>query len=319
MHYKISGNTQGTTFNITISDIELKVNPNEVDSFLNTFDLELSGYVKGSLLDRFNSSDSIFDLGENVFFTKVFNQSKEVYEQTDGAFDPTVMPLVNYWGFGIKDFDRASFVPDSSVIDSLKSLVNFDNLKIDQNRILKIVPNQSLDFNAIAQGYSVDILSDFIRKKGHTNFLVEIGGEIYAQGNPKKSRSWKVGVDYPSDQSDGSERKLIYKIELDNKGIATSGNYRKFYLKDGVKYAHTIDPKTGFPVQHSLLSVTVISDECSKADAYATAFMVMGKEKVIQFLKDHPNENIDVLLMDSDENGKINTWKSDKMDKYLSN
>ena len=211
---------------------------------------------------------------DNYFLT-CFECAKEIYESTNGAFDITVAPIVNAWGFG---FTEAVEV-DSSLIDSLLQYLGMDSVGIVEGKIWKEKDGIMLDMNAIAQGYAVDVLCEFLESKGIINYLVEIGGEIKTRGHNPRGTEWKVGIDRPIEglQIPGVDLQAI--VEISDRSLATSGNYRKFYEKDGVKYSHTIDPKTGYPVQHCLLSATVLAGDCMRADAYATGFMVMGYEK----------------------------------------
>ena len=176
-------------------------------------------------------------------------------------------------------------------------------------------PNFKIDFNAIAQGLSVDVVDDFISSKGYTDYYIEIGGELIVRGKNREGVNWKIGIDSPKENQ--IERELENIIHLSNKAVATSGNYRKFYVKDGVKYSHTLDPKSGFPVQHSLLSVTVVANDCATADAYATAFMVMGKEATLTFIEQHPEEKLEVYLLFSNDKGEIGRVNTVGFDKFL--
>lgn len=283
LRYEIHGSAQGTTYNIVYFTEDREIHKNRVDSILDEIDLAASVWVDSSLISYFNnSSDSIFNLPPqtNTFFIDNFSMCKEVYKNTNGAYNPTVGQLVNAWGFGFKNKENM----DSAKVDSLLMTVGFedDQMRLefsndDVAQIFKSNPNTQLDFNGIAQGYSVDVLADFFMEEGIHHFMIEVGGELRANGRKSDGSFWKIGIDKPD--SKNMERQLAATMKLDNVSVATSGNYRKFYEKDGVKYAHTLDPKTGFPVQHSLLSVTVVMPNCGLADAYATAFMVMGLEE----------------------------------------
>jgi thiamine biosynthesis lipoprotein len=288
---KIAGETQGTSYHITYKSYNGENYKNEIDSVLHDFDMSLSTYKPASIISRINSNDKTAIADE--YFIEVFNKSVEVAKETAGAFDITVAPIVNAWGFGFTD--KASI--DSTLIDSLLQFVGIEKVRLSGNKVVKSKPEIMLDCNAIAQGYSVDVISAYLESQGIKNYLVEIGGELNAKGKKNNNELWKVGIDKPLDNSSENNRELQVILQLENKSLATSGNYRKFYEKGGAKYAHSIDPKTGYPVQHNLLSVTIIADDCMSADAYATACMVMGLEKSKEFLKQHPE--LDAYLISS--------------------
>lgn len=295
----IQGEAQGTTFSIIYYDINNINYSSEFDSILDAFDKSVSIYDSNSIISKFNRNEP--NVIPDEIFMENFYLSKEIHKKTDGAFDMTVGPLVNAWGFGFKHKDNIN----SHLIDSLMEFVGDEKILIPYNNILKLDPRVQIDFNAIAQGYSVGVIAKFLELKGIENYLVEIGGEVLGKGTKDNGDFWLVGIDKPID--DGNyERELQAKISLKNKAMATSGNYRKFYIENGIKYSHTIDPKTGYPVQHPLLSVTVITDDCAKADAYATAFMVMGLEKAKEFLAS--NKDIEAYLISGDSNGKIEVF-----------
>ena len=230
---------------------------------------------------------------------------------TDGAFDITVGPLVRAWGFGPdahKSFTEAKR-------DSLIKLVGMSKVSLINGRLIKTDPRVCLDVNAIAQGFSVDVICRFFDNLGINNYLVEIGGELRAKGK-KGVNFWKIGIDKPTDNNMSPGETLQAIIKISDKALATSGNYRKFYVEDGIKYSHEIDPKTGYPAKNTLLSVTIIADECAIADGIATACMVMGKEKTIQFLGIHPE--FEAYLVYSDDSGNFKTWTSEKLKSELS-
>ena len=309
---EINGFAQGTTYHIVYINSNGENFQRSIDSLLIEIDNSLSTYNKKSIITRFNNADSIVEVDK--MFMDVFNRSKEVYVETDGAFDPTVAHLVNAWGFGFKNIANT----DSSTIDSLLKFVNFDAIMIEKNTAIKTNKNLMLDFNAIAQGYSVDVIANFLADKGIDNYMVEIGGEVKARGknNPVSStgqKLWRIGIDKPIENQ--TERTLEAVVNLNNKALATSGNYRKFYEKDGVKYSHTLNPKTGYPVQHSLLSATVITDNCALADAYATVFMVVGLEKAKEILIQ--KKNLQAVLIFENEKKEIETFISEDLKKFI--
>ena len=303
------GEAQGTTYTIKYLDESSTDYQTEIDSILKDIDNSLSVYVPASIISRVNRGDSTVIIDK--YFTDVFQKAMEVAERTDAAFDPTVAPLVNVWGFG---FTEGTSDIDSAMIDSILYYVNYKLVRLENHKTAKDKPRVMLDFNAIAQGYTVDVLGEFFENKGIDNYLIELGGEIKARGKSipplggRKGGWWKIGIDKPVENI--NEREIEAVIELIDKALATSGSYRKFYEKDGIKYSHTIDPKTGYPVRHSLLSATVIAGDCMTADAYATAFMVMGIEKSKEFLKENKDLNLDVYFIYSNRVGEWETYYS---------
>ena len=307
---------QGTTYSIKYIEKDAVNFQIEIDSILKNIDNSLSTYIPASIISRVNQGDSNVVLDK--YFIDVFRKSLEVAERTEGAFDPTVAPLVNAWGFG---FTQGASEVDSAIIDSIMNYVNYKFVLLGNNKITKDKPGIMVDFNAIAQGYTVDVLADFLESKKIDNYMIELGGEIKAKGKSipplggRKGGWWKIGIDKPLENID--EREIEAIIELKNKALATSGSYRKFYEKDGIKYSHTIDPKTGYPVQHSLLSATVVANDCMTADAYATAFMVMGMEKSRAFLKENKDLDLDVYFIYSTEAGEWTTYYSEGLEEMI--
>ncbi len=308
-YYKINGYAQGTTYHITYQgDKEFS---SEIDSLLRNFDQSLSTYVENSIISKINKNDSTVKLDE--LFIQFFNKSYEVFQETDGAFDITVAPLVNAYGFG---FSKRSDI-DSALIDSLMDFVGMDKVRLENNKLIKEDTRLMLDGNAIAQGQSVDYVAEFLEKRGVKNYLVEIGGEIRAKGLNPESKLWRVGIDKPIEGSDEANRELQAIIRLKNKSLATSGNYRKFYEESGIKYSHTIDPKTGYPAKQSILSATIIADDCITADAYATACMVLGLEKSKQLLKKLNKLDAYLIYADTEHPHKYKIYKTEGMKKML--
>jgi len=313
---KCFGNTQGTTYAVIIND-DINLLHSEIDETLHQFDLALSSYIPNSVLSQLNNySAGVFKYKDSLnFFNRCIDQSRFVYELSAGNFDPTVYPLVDGWGF----MKNVEHVPDSIVIDSLKALIgfkegthfNFDTKRNDSlSQIIKNTPNAKLDFNAIAQGLSVDVICELLEKKGAKNYFVEIGGEVRVSGLNSEGVLWTIGIDKPLEKSNSLNRILQEIVQLDNKAIATSGSYRKFYVKNGIKYSHTLNPKTGYPVTHSLLSATVVADNCALADGLATAFMVMGPEEAVKFIKENKNLSIELFLIFHNSKGRQETYMS---------
>ncbi len=245
---------------------------------MNEFNLSLSTYDSTSVISKINRNE---DVELDDYFTAVFKKAVEISDNTGGAFDITVAPLVNVWGFGFSKRDSVS----PHLIDSLLQFVGMDRVRISGGEVVKSAPGVMLDASAIAKGYGVDVVADYLESLGINNYLVEIGGEIRVKGHNMRGVLWRVGIDKPIDDPKVLNRELQEIIEITDGALATSGNYRNFYIKDGKKYAHTIDPKTGYPVQHELLSVSVIASDCMTADAYATAFMVLGKDEAKEIVQ----------------------------------
>ncbi|TDD94727.1 FAD:protein FMN transferase [Flavobacterium cellulosilyticum] len=305
---KIEGNAQGTTYHISYVSNDGINYKTAIDSLLKEIDKSMSTWLPSSIISKINNNDK--NVIVDPYFIDVFNKSIEVSKKTDGLFDVTVGPLVNSWGFGTTK--KASM--DGKKIDSLLQFVGYKMVKLQGNKIAKAKPEVKLDFNAIAQGYSVDVLGNYLESKGIFNYLVEVGGELKAKGK-KENENWKVGIDKP-DEKASSERKLEAVINLKDKALATSGNYRKFYEEGGQKFSHIINPKTGYPAKQNLLSTTVIANDCITADAYATVFMVMGLKKSIQFLQDNKDLQLEVYFV-YDDHGIWKTYTSESLKKWI--
>ena len=301
---QFSGEAQGTTYQITYLSESGENYQEQVDSILKVIDLSLSTYVPSSIISLINSNSSAT---VDQHFLNVFNAAQEISANTNGYFDVTVGPLINAWGFGSSKKENV----DSSLFDSLLKNVGYELVQLENDKLVKKNPALMLDFNAIAQGYTVDVLADFLEEKDIQHYLIELGGEVKAKGRKKNGELWTVGIDQPNEkQTEG--RSLQAVIQLDNGALATSGNYRKFYIENGQKYSHIIDPHTGYPAKNNLLSATVIAPQCMTADAYATAFMVMGLDKSKQFLQDNPDLQLEVFFI-YDENGNWKTFTSEKL------
>ena len=256
----------------------------DIKEALMEVDNSLSPYNPHSIISRINHNQ---DTLLNEHFTHVFELAKQISAETKGAFDITVAPLVNAWGFGFKH----SIDIESSVIDSLRQFVGYEKIRMENGKIVKADERIMLDCSAIAKGYGVDRVAHLLDKKGVEHYMVDIGGEVVVKGKNPRMKTWRIGINKPIEDSLSINQELQTILEVSNVGMATSGNYRKFYYKDGKRYAHTIDPRIGTPVQHSILSATVIAKDCTTADAYATAFMVMGREEAQAFCEAHPELN----------------------------
>jgi len=275
---------------------------------LKKFDTSCSIYKPNSIISRFNNNDPTAIADQN--FTIVFNKAMEVSEKSEGAFDITVGQLVRAWGFSIK----GKIKMDDRKVDSLKQYVGYKKIKLVDGKVIKQNPNIQLDFNAIAQGFSSDVLARFLETKGIKNYLIDVGGEVLGRGKKPDGSIWSVGIERPASDS-LQKQQLEAIVTLDNRALSTSGNYRKYFIKDGIKYSHTIDPFTGYPVHHTLLAVSVLAENSITADAYGTAFLVMGMDKAFDFIKRNPG--IEAYFIYSDEKGTLKTQCSPGFSKII--
>jgi len=277
-----TGRVFGTFYKITYESPNGKSLKPELEELFRQFNLSLSVYNDSSIISKINRNDPGVVVDE--YFRTVFETGQRVSEITDGAFDMTVAPLVNAWGFGFTQQD--SVTPE--LIHSLLKITGYQKVRLENDRVVKDNPAVMLDASAIAKGYASDVVADFLSSQGIENYMVEIGGEVVVKGVNDRGAPWSIGITIPIDDNTMMITELQRVIQLENGAVATSGNYRQFYHKDGKKYAHTINPHTGYPVDHNLLSVTVIAPTCILADAYATAFMVMGVEAACRMAEQIP-------------------------------
>ena len=268
-YYWYKGKIFNTTFHIQYE--YKKTLEVEIDSVLNLFDLSLNPFNNQSIIYKVNNN---IPVEVNDWFIRVFNQAQRISMQTGGAFDITCAPLVNLWGFG---FDNSKN-PTQAAIDSIKQFVGYHKIRLIGRTIEKDDPRVMLNTSAIAKGYACDVIAQMFDSYGVINYLIEIGGEVYAKGLNQKNTCWRIEITKPADNNSGEALGRQEIVNLCEGGMATSGNYRNYYIKEGKKYSHTIDTKTGYPVENNVLSVSVIMPECMLADAYATAFMVLGVE-----------------------------------------
>jgi thiamine biosynthesis lipoprotein len=308
-YYSIQGFTQGTTYHITYqlpTEPDLQV---RIDSLLKRFDASLSSYDSSSIISSVNSN--VPGVKTDSMFRNVFRESARVYQITGGAFDITLGPVINAWGFG----PGKQLEVDSAMVDSLLQYVGMEKVYLEGDRVVKTHPAIVLNVNAIAQGYAVDVVAYYLEELGCRNYMVEIGGELRTRGVNGKGNFWRIGVDRPEfgNMIPGEQLQVI--ISLHNRSLATSGNYRKFYEKGGVMITHSIDPATGFPKESRLLSATVLSEECMTADAYATSCMVLGLEKAKAFIEGQ--KNVDAYLIFGDELGAYQVWYTEGLKKYM--
>jgi thiamine biosynthesis lipoprotein len=304
---RITGFAQGTTYAITYEGSDM-LKP-EVEALLARFDSSLSIYNRASIISKVNNNEEV-EL--DSFFIRCFELAQKVTAQTNGAFDMSAAPLFQAWGFGSQ---RQTAAPTARQVDSLKTFCGMDKFFIENNRVVKTDPRARLNANAIAKGYAVDVVSQFLESKGKRSYLVEIGGEIFCRGVNQKGASWTVGIDRPTDGNFTPGNDLQAMVRLSGRGLATSGNYRNFYLHEGKKEAHTIHPKTGYPACHNLLGATVMANSGGEADAFATAFMVMGLDSAKSLLQRRPE--LDAYLVYAAENGEFKSCATDGFEEQL--
>lgn len=306
-YVRIEGFAQGSTYHVICHPVK-GMNAARLqarfDARLQEIDQSLSGYNKGSLLSRLNAGE---DLPLDGLFVECFERSKEIWAESGGAFDPSAAPLFDLWGFGFSNKGQVS----DAAIDSILAFVGMDLLTLEERtdgtHLVKADPRCQLNFNAIAQGYSCDVVARILDSLGCSDYLVDIGREIRCKGRNAAGEKWRIGLDRPSDGNMEEGKDLQAILHVSDCGIVTSGNYRKFYVEDGRKYAHTIDPVSGRPVSHNLLSATVIAADATTADAYATWLMVIGLDRARQFLDDRPE--LEALLVYEQDGKMENYWK----------
>ncbi len=298
---QLEGNAQGTTFRIVYVDSLSRDFSVSVDSIFRVIDRSMSLWDSTSVISLLNANRP--GIRADAHFTNVFRKAWEVSGQTDGYFDCTVGPLVEAWGFSFK---KGLPPPDSAQVDSLLQRVGYQKVQLQEGKLIEQTPHTEIDFNAIAQGYTVDVLAMFLQKKGVENYMVEVGGEVRAQGRNERGEIWRIGIDKPVDNAEAG-RPLQAVVSLKNKSLATSGSYRKFVERNGQRFSHAIDPHTGFPITHNLLSISVLANDCMTADAYATAFLVMGLEKAIPLAKD---KRLEIYGISAEKDGAFVVYQS---------
>lgn len=299
---KNSGRAQGTFYNISYKAPSGVDYHRQIDSILFAVDLSLSAWNSNSTLTAVNRQET--DSTADPLFNDVIHRGLQISQSTHGAFDMTIAPLVNVWGFGAED----RVVPDSATVDSLMRLCGYRKVKHEMSGKIFRPQGLKFDVNAIAQGYSVDLIAQYLESKGIRDYLVEVGGEMRALGTNMKGSAWVVGIDKPSETIQEERFQVI--IYLDSLSLATSGNYRKFFVDEetGAKYSHTIDPSTGYPVRDRLLSASIIAPDCMTADAIATACMVMGLDKAKAYIEADPK--LEAYFVYFDLKGEWETWNS---------
>ncbi|MEP0985330.1 FAD:protein FMN transferase [Ekhidna sp.] len=305
--YHISGQTMGSIiYNVKYVGVAVDGLDKQISDELVAFNQSLSTYIPTSEISRLNT-DGSFKF-ESDFFFPVLEKSREIYENTGGSFDPSIGPLVQTWGFGP---DEKLTNVDSTIVDSLMTIVGFDKVVYDE-RGVSMPSNFQIDFSAIAKGYAVDIVGDLLEEKGIVNYLVEIGGEVRCRGINDEEKPWSLGIEDPTVSS--AEQRLMAIVRLKNRSLATSGNYRNYYEKDGKIFAHIIDPRTGYTAKHNLLSASVFASDCMTADAYATAFMVVGLDYSMELIFAF---DLDAILIYRSETGEIKSFVSEGIRPFL--
>lgn len=300
------GKIFGTYYNITYQSSDNL--QEDIDKALKSVDNSLSMFNENSTLARLNRNEKVV-IDDNLLY--LFPRAIKVSEATDGAFDITVAPLVNAWGFGFKKEQW----PTDTEIDSLKNLVGYKKVHLNDRTITKDNPNTMIDLSAIAKGYGSDMVAKALDKAKVQNYMVEIGGEVVVKGKNDKGQDWRIGIAKPSDDSKIQQNGYQCILSISDCAAATSGNYRNFFYKDGVKYAHTIDPRTGHPVQQNIISSTVIASHCYEADAFATSFMVVGLDKAKDILS--KQKQLNAYLIYINKEGKLDVWMTEGMKKYI--
>ena len=305
-YYQESGEIFHTTFHIKY-EYDRSVSE-EIMEALQRFDDSLNPFKENSIIGKVNNNVPV---KLDSMFLKVFNKSMEVARITDGKFDITASPFINAWGFGFKDMDNVT----KEKIDSMKPFVGYNKIRIENGEIVKDDPRVQINTSGISKGYSCDVVAYMLQELGIKNYMVEIGGEITMKGVNEKGNCWRIGIDKPTDDSTAMRRELQIILSICDKAVATSGNYRNYYMKDGVKYSHTIDPLTGYPSEQNILGATIIADDCMTADAYATAFMAMGLDKSVGVAHKIPGLHYYFIYVKPD--GSVDSMFSDEFDQFL--
>lgn len=305
-YYFTEGRVYGTTYHVSYEsardyDVEIRTEMERVNSSLSMFNPK-------SVIARWNREET--DTVDSLVL-KLWTKAWEVYTLTDGAFDITVAPLVNAWGFGLEGKQQ----PTSRELDSLRALVGMSKVTLKGNRLIKSLEGIQIDASSIAKGLGVDLVAEFFDTHGINNYMIEIGGEIRLKGESNKGRPWHIGIDKPIEDSTAMNRELQAVLEMTEGALATSGNYRRYYIVDGKKYAHTINPKTGYPVQRDIIGASVYAPTCMEADAYATSFMVLGFVEAKKLVQSLPG--LEACLIYLDDQGKENVWMSDGIKKRV--
>jgi thiamine biosynthesis lipoprotein len=307
-YYRTSGEVFKTSFHIQYKYNRLL--DKEIQDTFQKFNLSLNPFNKESILYKVNNNDPV---EVDDWFIAVFNKAMEVSEASSGTYDITCAPFVNLWGFGFQKVNEKADI--QLTIDSLKQFIGYRKVHLDGRKVVKDDPRLELDAASIAKGYACDVIAELLESHGITDYLVEIGGEIHAKGKNPSGRCWRAEITKPVDDASGEINERMEIVELCDNSLATSGNYRNFYVKDGKKYAHTINPLTGYPAESNILSASVIYSDCMTADAFATAFMTKDLDEAVAL--GNRIQGLDYLFIYSDETGNLQEKKSLNIDKYL--
>ena len=303
------GQVYGTYYSITYLHPRKKDLHRQIEEKFSEFDNSLSTFNPQSIISRINRNDS--SVRTDAYFEAMYHMAQQVSDASSGAFDITVAPLVNAWGFGFGNHDH-TMQPN---VDSILPFIGYKKISLLNHTLIKNDKRIMLDASAIAKGQSCDVIGRLLEENGCKNFMVEIGGEVFCRGLNPKGEKWHIGIDKPNDDPANEDAELQTIVALSDVGLATSGNYRQYYFRDGRKYAHTIEPRTGFPVNHNLLSATVVAPTCMQADAYATAFMVLGVDSSMAICQSNPQ--MDCYLIYQGEKGELQTAYTPGFAKYF--
>ncbi|MFP8489929.1 FAD:protein FMN transferase [Gracilimonas sp. Q87] len=307
-----SGRAQGSTYQIKYESPEGKDFGDDIEAIFKRIDLSMSTYVPTSLVSTVNKGDTLVQV--DTLFMEVLNRSLEIAEETNGDFDPTIGPLVSLWGFGFEEL-RQDVSPQ--MVEQTLEKTGYQHIQVKEDSV-KVPEGFQIDFNAIAQGYTVDYIAEYLESYEAVNYMVEVGGEVRARGVNQTDEIWRIGVDKPSEEID-AEGRFQFILELKDKALATSGNYRKFWVDEetGARYSHTIDPQTGYPAKNSLLSASIISDSAMDADAYATVCMVKGLEECREFL--NAKDELEGYLIYDDGSSNWGTYVTEGFEEFVVN
>ncbi|MEE9373041.1 MAG: FAD:protein FMN transferase [Saprospiraceae bacterium] len=310
-YQSVKGTTMGTTYSVIYQGHDSF--KSDIDELLVEINNEVSTFISSSDISKYNQTDSTFEMDVNSqHFLKNWEKSIQIYNQSDGYFDPSLMPLINYWGFGYKEKVPRVSVDSTAVSEMMKS-VGLNKIEKKGTQLIKPNSSAQLDFSAIAKGYAVDAIAQSLHQKKVKNYLVEVGREVYAKGQNPRGGKWKIGINTPLEKADLNEIEMV--IEISNNGVASSGNYRNFYIVGKKKYGHTINPHSGYPSLNDMLATTVVAENSMTADAHATGFMAMGLEKAIGIVEEL--ENVEACFFYSDKNGAINKKYSNGFIQYV--
>lgn len=308
-YYEESGSVFHTLYQIKYQAPQLLTE--KIDKELQDFNLSLNPFNPNSIIAKVNNNEPV-EVDE--WFTDVFNKAQEISARTDGVFDATGAPLFNLWGFGFSKMDSVT----PQMVDSIIKFVGYKKIRLEGKTVIKDDPRIMLNFSAIAKGYACDVIARLLEREGVTNYMVFIGGEVTMRGVNQNGDCWRIGINKPEDDLEGVNKKVEEVVQPCKKcGIATSGDYRNFYEKDGKRYGHTIDPRTGYPAAQNILSATVVAENCMIADGYATALMALGSDKAVELAKSIPE--IEYFLIYTDENDNHQIAYSKEMLNYLPN